>query len=299
MKQLQKAIISTLVYGDIFDYPLNSEELYKFLISNKPLNFSEFKKALTLIYANKKRINSNNGYYFLSGRDETVKLRKKREGWSKKKIKIAENAAWWLKLIPWVKMVGVTGSLALLNSDNDDDIDILIVSARNRLWLTRLLTTTFVELTGMRRHPLEYKECKEKIRNKICLNMFLDEDHLVVPKKEQDLFTAHEACQMRMLWDKDDTYQKFLYKNSWVKEFLPNGIDTKILRYYDTKRKRNKRFSVLNIIENLARNFQLWYMKKRRTTETITEGIIRFHPQDARAWILKEYNLKLKNLRWQ
>jgi hypothetical protein len=103
------------------------------------------------------------------------------------------------------------------NSDKDDDIDLLIVTKKNRLWLTRLLAVLLVELVARRRRPGE-KDAKDKI----CLNMFLDETHLGVPPKERDLFSAHEVCQLKVLWERDNLYQGFLRNNQWTKEFLPN-----------------------------------------------------------------------------
>ena len=50
-------------------------------------------------------------------------------------------------------------------------------------------------------------------------------------------------------------------------------------------------------LEALARWGQLKYMKPRRTTEVVEPGRIRFHPQDAREWVLKEYQTRLKELR--
>jgi hypothetical protein len=53
---------------------------------------------------------------------------------------------------------------------------------------------------------------------------------------------------------------------------------------------------ILTQLETIARWLQLKYMAPRRTTEVIESGRIRFHPQDARKWVLKEYNRRLKNL---
>ncbi len=52
---------------------------------------------------------------------------------------------------------------------------------------------------------------------------------------------------------------------------------------------------ILTQLEALARRVQLKYMKPRRTSEVVENGRIRFHPQDAREWVLKEYQSKLKN----
>lgn len=52
----------------------------------------------------------------------------------------------------------------------------------------------------------------------------------------------------------------------------------------------------LSQLEALARWLQLKYMAPRRTTEVIESGRIRFHPHDARKWVLKEYKKRLKSL---
>lgn len=289
MKALSRSILQTLVYADVFDYPLTADELYRFLIADRPLNRTTFNKAVTQISPDLGQINTNNGYYFLRGREKIVALRKKRERWSQEKLRIAQRVAGWLHLIPWIKMAAVTGALAMKNSDREDDIDLLIVSARNRLWSTRFLTVLLVELVAQRRRPGD-----QQVKDKICLNMFLDEAHLRIPQKEQNLFTAHEACQLKPIWEKDGTYQKFLHVNRWVEKYLMNGIKTKEQRNQGTKKR--KRFLV-GFFEKFAFRFQLFYMKSRRTTEVVELGRVRFHPEDCQRRILAEYKRKLKKLR--
>lgn len=208
----KKAILRTLAYADIFDYPLKENEIYRFLISKSQIPSSKLQKELLALSS---KVSQKEGFYFLRGREKIVSLRKKREQWSREKLKIAKRVAGWLKLIPSIKMVAVTGALAMENSDEEDDIDLFIVTSANRLWLSRGLVVTFLRLTGQYWRP-------GKIKNKICPNMLLDENHLRIPKKEQDLFSAHEVCQLKPLWDRDKTYQKFIQANQWVKRFLPN-----------------------------------------------------------------------------
>lgn len=213
---LSLAIGRTLAYGDIFDYPLTLEELHRFLISSKPVDLTDLKKAL----AHLDGVEKESQFYLLKGQRGLVAIRRKRQRWSQKKIKIARRTAFWLRLIPWIKLVGITGALAMNNSDEEDDIDFLIITARNRLWLTRLLTVLLIEIVAKRRRPSDSPG--KQIKDKICLNMFLDEAHLKIPKKEQNLFTAHEVCQLKMLWERKNTYQKFIRRNQWTKEFLAN-----------------------------------------------------------------------------
>lgn len=211
---MRKAILKTLVYADIFDYPLTAKEIWRYLISEKKVKFEVIQKELPRV---KKFVDSDGEYFFLKGRKKIVSIRKKRECWSKKKLEIAQRAAKWLRLIPTIKMVGVTGALAMKNAKEKDDIDFLIITAKKRLWLTRLLTVFLVEIVARRRRPNDANP-----RDKICLNMFLDEGNLAIPKNEQDLFSAHEVVQLKPLWEKDGIYKKFIKKNLWVKRFLPN-----------------------------------------------------------------------------
>ncbi len=289
-----RAILKTLAYGDIFDYPLTRRQLYQFLIADKSVSFSLFKKVLSRIKANDKRISTNNNMFCFFGREEIIEERKKRKRLSKGKLKIARRVAGWLKIIPWVKMIGVSGALAMENADKNDDIDLLIITAKNRLWLTRLLVVFLVELVARRRRPKDVY-----VADKICLNMFLDEDHLALPKKEWDLFTAHEVCQLKLLWEKDKCYQKFLKANLWVKKYLANILDIKKLRCEDIKGEK-KNFLIsqfLNFLEYLAYKIQIAYMSSRRTSEVVEPYRVRFHPKDCRWWVLEEYKKRLKELK--
>jgi len=291
---MRKAILRTLAYADIFDYPFAAEELYRFLITPKTLSLFVFKKNLERIIRHDRLIKKKGKYFFLKGKEKIILIRQKRKFWSQKKIKIAKKVSRWLKIIPWIKLVGITGALAMKNADKDDDIDLLIVTAKNRLWLTRALAVFLVELIGRRRRPRDVD-----VADKICLNMFLDEDHLALPKNEQDLFSAHEVVHFRPLWERDNHYQEFLKANLWVKNYLANSLDIKKLRYEGIKGEKKRIFLIsqfLNFLEHFAYKIQIAYMKSRRTTEIIELNRILFHPQDCRKWILKKYQEKLKEL---
>jgi len=213
---MKKAILRTLAYADVFSYPLTKEEIRKWLISEDRRQESRKKFAHSLKLAlDSCQIRVTDGFYYLHNRKEIVKLREQREVWSQSKFKIARRVAPWLRFIPWVKMVGVTGALAMANSDQKDDIDLLIITSRDRLWLSRGLIVCFLRLTRLYRRP-------GKIKNKICPNMLLDEKHLAMPKKERDLFSAHEVLQMKPLWERGRTHQRFLRANQWSQKFLPN-----------------------------------------------------------------------------
>ncbi len=289
-KQLEKSIIKTLCYADVFDYPLTSVEIWKWLIECNNATIQQCDHELRKL----KIVKSHIGYYFLNDKRNITTIRQQRENWARKKFKIAKTIASILKIIPSIKLIGLTGALSMNNAKKDDDIDLFIISSSNLLWTTRLLATLLIELIGKRRHPHHIN-----VDNKICLNMFIDEDHLSQSQKERDLFSAHEILQMKPIYYKDQTYQIFLKNNLWVSQYLPNAFP-KIYNYKLIMGKIEETltfkiyFNLLKYFESFIKSIQLSYMAKRRTTEIISDGIIRFHPKDARLWILKSYHEKLK-----
>ena len=212
MNKIQTAILRTLAYADVFAYPLTLKELHRFLISQKT-DSQSLKETLKTL----KKISSKGDYFFLKNKEKNVYLRRKRKKWSQGKCLLARKVASCLRLIPWIKMVAVTGNLAMDNAEQDDDVDLLIITAKKRLWLTRLLTNFLVEIVANRRRPGD-----KEVKDKICLNMFLDENHLKIPVKEQNLFTAHEVCQLKPIWAKNQLYQRFIQENLWCQNFLSN-----------------------------------------------------------------------------
>ena len=270
-------------------------------------------------------------FFHLPNRSHLVKLRRQRQHFSQLKFKKARKIAKILSFIPSVKLIAVTGALAMNNSDKNDDIDLMIVTKTNRLWPTRLLTILILELLKSRRRPtrprwfgtsksvgselLDVPEFRTLVfsdssepsiskMDKICLNLFLDESALAIPKSRQNLYTAHEVCQIKPLYSKNKTYEKFLSLNSWVKAYLPNAIPKGQSLTGDPANGRvgtakpeglslMKKF--LNLLNLLAFHFQHAYMKPKITREKISLHSAFFHPRPTGKIVLKKYKQRLQS----
>ena len=197
MTLINKAIHKTLVYADIFDYPLTRSELHRFLISTKPTKLSNL---------------PNKPYFYLSSRNYLVTLRRSRHHFSQLKYQKLNRHLWLFKLIPWIKLVAVSGALAMNNSTATDDIDLLVVTSKNRLWLTRALIYFFPSR----------RRFNQSESNSFCFNLWLDSSSLALPKLSRNLYTAHELAQLKPILNKNQTYQKLINANLWLKTFLPN-----------------------------------------------------------------------------
>lgn len=157
------------------------------------------------------------------------------------------------------------------NTDRNGDIDLFIVTKSGQLWLTRLISYILLFVTGFKtRNPNNSDE-----KDKLCLNMWLDEDYLSWDIKDRNLYTAHEVLQIVPLYDKDNYYNKFLYINRWALKFWPNVLKIKSYKL-DGRRSRN----YLSFIENVVFYLQYLYMKKRISREVVTKNRAIFHPND-------------------
>lgn len=292
--EIRTAVLRTLIYADLFDYPLTSREVHRFLIASRRVEFSLLFKFLSRIGVNDKQIGTYRGYYFIKGRKKIVSLRKKRRSWSEKKLKRARRVARWFRSIPTIRMIGVTGGLAMMNAGSEDDVDLIFVVSPQRLWLTRGLVVLTLSL--LRRYRRS-----NRVKDRICPNLFLDEDHLEIPTKERNLFSAHEVAQIKCLWEKNGTYRRFLKKNGWILDFLPNAEGSvrrsgrQALRPSGTRRPGPaRRLNKLTAgIENAAYRLQLAYMKPRRTREIVEPGRVFFHPNDLGQEVLIKYKRRL------
>ncbi len=294
--KVEKAILKTLIYADIFDYPLTVFEIHKWLIGRK-VTLRQVEKTIEGLKG-KGKVKSQGEYYFLSERDGLVVKRKRREKRSEQYLRKTRILTQILRLVPWIKLVGVSGGLAVENADRSDDIDLFIITGKNRLWISRLLVLGLLSLTGQRRKVGDFGR---KIAGKLCINTLLEEDRLAQISK--DIYLAHEVLQMRPLWYRNGIYSKYLLDNEWAFKFLPNWVGNArgpatlslrgALATKQSRLPRELRSLAMTWVEKLAKWWQLQYMSKPQGMERIEDGALYFHPQDIRPKILKLYKQKI------
>jgi hypothetical protein len=203
---LRRAIVRTLAYADVFDYPLGRAEIHRYLIGQRA-TAQEIDRALEHDGELRELIERNGDEFHLRGRAAIVADRRRREAASAELWTAARAYGRWIARLPLVRFVAVTGALAMNNAERDADIDLFILTRPERLWLCRLLVLAVVRLAALR-------------GRRLCPNFLLSTDRLRLD--ERNLFTAHEIAQMVPLrataW-----HAAFLTANDWVAEHLPNA----------------------------------------------------------------------------
>lgn len=175
-----------------------------------------------------------------------------------------------LKAIPFILLVGLSGSAAMQSAKKNDDIDLFIITAPNRLWTARFIAIICAKLCGIHRRRKD-----KHINSKVCLNLFFDaHDGLSIPAHKRTFYVAHELLQMKPLINKHRIYGRFLEANKWVGKFFPNG-KSKILNFSISNKSGQ-----IDWFEKWARKLQLHFINKHKTTETVTDTQLWFFPDD-------------------
>lgn len=281
MKRLARKYLSSVVYHSIFKYPLTKEEIVR------------WQTPIDLIKARNFKVAYKNGMYYPEGEHEFLRNRLANKGPSERKMEIARKAAYVLSKIPTVRMVAVTGSLAMANSSDNSDVDLMIVTAKNSLWTTRVFSLLFLALHGIRRRRPKLKHQKDMT----CLNIWLDEIEMSWPKSMRNIYTAHELSQIIPIVNKEFTYEKLIQSNSWIRKYWPNAVQVRRKNYVaNCKKEMDVILDILNVLMCLVEKMLFWlqylYMRPRITNETVSEHRALFHPRDLSNIVLPKLGLK-------
>lgn len=208
-----------------------------------------------------------------------IKAQEEKKEISKNKLRNSRFRAYLqlISLFPQIRLVGFSGSISMMNATKNDDIDLFIISNKNRLFTARLIALFLSEMLGLRRE----RQAGGKYKDKVCLNLFFDEKDLKIPKVKKTLFVAHEILQMKPIINKSSTYERFLHENDWVFRLFPNAKTISTTSYKKRRNNKNSAFkNILDKIELLSKKMQLDLINKHRTTETIKDTQLWFHPDD-------------------
>jgi hypothetical protein len=270
---LRAAVKKTIAYSAYFHFPLSPAEIHYWLISSRPVSFSSLKKFL------------------LSSKTKDLLYRQKLARQSEQKESLAYEFIKIVRLLPTVRLIALSGSVAIGNTQKTDDLDLFIITSPHTLWLTRPLILIILSIKFNRRHP---RDSRDNTQDLFCPNLWLDTSSLSLPKNLRSLYTAHEVLQVKPLFDRGDTYAHFVQSNSWVKKYLANAYQQLAPRHKRTKEISSLLLPLLIPLNLLFFLLQYLYMLPKKTSERVTLHSAFFHKTNP-AISLEKY-LKNKSL---
>ncbi len=309
MNILEKSILATLAYYHALGRPLTIWEIWRYLIrqpipSNKSkMDFKQVWETIEKSQSLKKVIRRKNGFFFFKGEKYLAKQRIERQKLADQKWKKALQAIKLIQIIPCIKSIQISGSLAINNSKDNSDIDLLIISQTGRIWTARILLTIFAYLTKQYRH-------NGLTKNRLCLNHYLTEESLHIPY--HSLYNAQTYFNLMPITGKKMA-ENFQKNNQWIGEYLVNFTrpPKNHLRIIKVNwlffLRRALRFildsKIGDILESFLRNFQIKRIKKNPLTRQSGGRIVfnnqqlEFHPNSPEKRVLQKFNHKIAELK--
>ncbi len=296
--ELDRAIVRTLCWFAVFEYPLTIFELWKWLWSpGRTYTFAEVHEALEKDAWLRERVDAQDGFVALrgsSGVAEQMRLRRERFVDAARKFGKLKRAARWLAALPFVRAVAAVNTLAWWHTRPNSDIDIFVVARPGAVWSARLWGVLPFALFGARPG--------ERSVDPFCFSFFasagaLDLASLRLP--EGDPYLAYWIASAVPVLDKDGVMQRLLGANPWVRETLPNAFSRE-------PHPEHQPSSVLDIghvlpsggwFETLARRLQhkklpmkIRAMANLDTRVVVNDRWLKFHDNDRRDEYRKKWN---------
>ena len=207
MSETKQNILATLAYFDIFNYPLTSGEIYLFLKNR--YDQSEYEDAIKCLVGSRSIYQFSN-FYTLKNDYSLIARRCEGNKRAAGLITVAGKVSDILIRFPYVRGIAISGSLSKNFADENSDIDLFIITAKNRLWIARTLMHAFKKLTFL-----------VNKQDYFCMNYYVDEEQLEIIEKT--IYTAIEVVTLIPLQG-DSMIENFYSANAWTREYLPNKI---------------------------------------------------------------------------
>lgn len=309
MENLKNAILATVVYYDVFDFPLMQSEIFRYLINPKRLSdagvgeitHEDIATALDELVFDGHLLGCEDArrrFYFLAGRGHTISLRVEREKIAAQKWKKFLRIAKWFRAVPYLKGVFASGSLALNNTTKDSDFDVLVIAKSSRLYTCRMFLSLVASLFNARR-----KRYEKKAPDKFCFNHYITDESLNI--KHESLFNAQTYINLKPIFAHDSLLEKFYMENSWLNDYL---FKVQPQRFSEVE-PFNFIFKLLELIlnskigdwiETVFKNYQQKRIRENPATYQSSGRIIftsqelEFHPRSFEAHAITRYNQTLK-----
>jgi len=205
---IEQAALRSVAYADVFEYPLQAAEVHRYLhgTSASPEVTAE---ALARCSAPGSALSYRDGYYTLPGREGLVDVRRRRAAHARQLWPAAMKYGRLIAGLPFVRMVAVTGSLAWDNVDGGADIDYLIVTEPDRLWVCRWLVRAVGRVA--RRDGVT-----------LCPNYVVSQRALVLA--DRNLYVAYELARMMPIAGLG-MHRRLRRANPWALAYLPNAVE--------------------------------------------------------------------------
>jgi len=295
---IREAIIRTVCYFDLFDFPLSRAEVgdwlfgadSRFTIQDSRTTPVEGGAHIEALIADGV-LKEENGFVSLFDRDGLGAVRAERKIFSDRKWKRARTWARVFAALPGVELVGIGNTLAYNNARDESDIDFFIVAAPGAIWRTRFFCAALAA-------ALDLRPKGNDNRDKLCLSFFVTTEALdmqALAMGDEDIYMHYWTRQMTPLAGNNEAFELFRVENPEVepREKIDRSIFLRAL------------FSPLALFPGtFMRSWQKRHFPKdllaaearHDGSVIVSDAVLKFHVNDRRADIYDRWQKRVKSI---
>lgn len=290
---VQSAILRSLIYFDLFNYPLTEAEIVQY--SGVQLtNLSQVEDALETL-TESLMVFRFGEFYSLKNDAAIAQRRIKGNKSAAEVMPKALRRSNFIQKFPFVRSVNISGSLSKNYFDETTDFDFFIITSPGRIWIARILLTFYKKLFLLNN------------RKYFCINYYISSDELEIP--DQNLFSATEIITLKNQTG-EIFYKQFIESNAWVKLHFPNFIPDYYHMEVPQKQFLKKRIENLlkgkfgDRLDDIAWRITLRFLKKRymhlnadefKVNMRTKKNASKHHPQGFQFKVLKAFDEKCRD----
>lgn len=219
------SLIKTILYFDIFNYPLIDSEVFRAQADPK-LSLVQVQKML-LNLSRLGWLERYENFYGFGDLAAKVKRRKKGNQLAKSQMELARKRSVFISRFPFVRAVMLSGSLSKDYMETGSDIDFFVITKPGRLWLARTMLIFYKKIFLLNSHK------------SFCMNYFIDEENLEI--EDKNIFTATEVAFLVPTVN-HGLYTRFRHANLWTDEYYPHFKQRGTNEYVQERGKKAKQF---------------------------------------------------------
>lgn len=198
----------------------------------------------------------------------------------------ADKYIWYIKWIPWIRMIAIWNSISMNAAKKSSDIDLFIVTTNNSMWFVRVIITLIFSI-------LKVRKTQTKHAWMFCLSFFATTSWMNFQnwKIDNDIYLYFWILYLKPILNYNNTYENFINENKyywmdikWYEDLIENN--KKYIKYnYNKKsgnwliiRSLNKIFKFIFLPKTLKHYENIW----KPYWVIINENLLKFHNWDIR-----------------
>lgn len=302
---IHEAIINTLCFFDVLEYPLTEEELRERLPLGRDVDIDEVRVAIARLI-NDGRVVRDGTFITLPSSKYYCQQRRDGEIEHDELMRRARKWAWIFRWVPFVEEVYLCNSLALAQADKESDIDVFVVMKNGRMFLGRFFLLLIFHILGLRRHG----KC---VTGRFCFSFLVDDsvkDFSWFLLNEHDVYFAYWTATLLPLFcakslnDKDAQMISSM-QSGWLTRIFGLTMPKKSFSTFGRSLKRRILDWIFSgrIGDFLEGACEKWQIKRAQQKWSrlgfprgvvIEKHVLKFHDQDRREVISRAFSERVR-----